>query len=170
VISRAGLDRQPAAVLLGGFGGTFVGAEALDAPYSPDGLRPFGGSVGAGVIVVFDEDDCGIHAVAQLTRWMAEESAGQCGPCVFGLPSIADDLEDLLMNRGSGSTLERIGARCDLVMGRGACAHPDGVARMVTTGLSAFAADAHHHASRQPCRGSAPRLVLPSHDQPLEWR
>lgn len=170
VIARAGLDRQPAAVLLGGFGGTFVDAEALDAPYSPDGLRPFGGSVGAGVIIVFDESDCGIHALAQLTRWMAEESAGQCGPCVFGLPSIADDLDDLLENRGSGSTLERIGARCDLVVGRGACAHPDGVARMVTTGLRAFATDAHHHASRQLCRGNATRLVLPSHDQPLEWQ
>ena len=170
VISRAGLERTPAAILLGGFGGTFVGPEALDAPYSPDGLRPFGGSVGAGVIVVFGEDACGVQALAQLTRWMSHESAGQCGPCVFGLPSIADDLEELVRNRGSAATLERIGARCDLVVGRGACAHPDGVARMVTSGLRAFAADAHRHASRQPCRGTATHLELPRQDQPLEWR
>ena len=29
---------------------------------------------------------------ARIARFMAAESAGQCGPCLFGLPAIADDL------------------------------------------------------------------------------
>ena len=34
-------------------------------------------------------DVCGLAETARVARYLADESAGQCGPCVFGLGSIA---------------------------------------------------------------------------------
>jgi len=50
---------------------------------------------------------------------MAGESAGQCGPCVFGLPAIAGDLEQLSAGRADAEVLDRIATRSATVEGRG---------------------------------------------------
>ena len=172
VISQAGPTGTVTGLLLGGYGGTFVNAAALDAPYSNDGLRPHGSSVGAGVIVVFDADTCGITEIARITRWMANESAGQCGPCVFGLPAIATDLEQLAIGRGDGRTERQLRSRLDAIVGRGACAHPDGVVRMVKSGLNVFQTELGRHTGGQRCAGAsrASLLSLPANGGDLEWR
>ena len=102
VIERARPTAGVAAVLTGGFGGSWVSAAALDTPYAPRPLAAMGGVVGPGVLVVLTRRACGIAETARLARYMAGESAGQCGPCVFGLPAVADDLARLAVgSRGS---------------------------------------------------------------------
>jgi NADH:ubiquinone oxidoreductase subunit F (NADH-binding) len=91
---------------------------------------------------------------------MAGESAGQCGPCVFGLPAIAEDLTLLAAGRSSHSVLERLCHRLDEVEGRGACGHPDGVVRIVRSALSVFADDLASHLRSGPCPGSRAHTVL----------
>jgi NADH:ubiquinone oxidoreductase subunit F (NADH-binding) len=86
-----------------------------------------------------------------MARYMAGESAGQCGPCVFGLPALAADLERLARGTADPDILRRIELRADTVNGRGACRHPDGVVRMVRSALSVFADDAVAHAAGRPC-------------------
>ncbi|MDE3064948.1 MAG: hypothetical protein KGJ36_04680, partial [Acidobacteriota bacterium] len=86
ILRTAGADEAPQAILLGGYGGMWVGPELLDAPYANDALAPRGASVGAGVMVVLPRSGCGIAETHRIVRWMANESARQCGPCAFGLP------------------------------------------------------------------------------------
>ncbi len=93
---------------------------------------------------------------------MAGESAGQCGPCVFGLPAVAEDLERLESGYADPDAIGRIEARVASVDGRGACRHPDGVARMVRSALSVFAADAAAHAGGRPCAFRDEPSVLPA--------
>jgi NADH:ubiquinone oxidoreductase subunit F (NADH-binding) len=135
----------------GCFGGAWVPAAALDTAYAPGPLAEVGGVVGAGVLVVVTRGVCGIAETSRVARYMAGESAGQCGPCVFGLPAIADDLERLAAGAPDPDALRRLGMRVASVDGRGACRHPDGVARMVRSALSVFAADAAVHAAGRPC-------------------
>ena len=172
ILSLARPVGRVSGVLLGGYGGTFVGPAALDAPYSIEGLRPFGSSPGAGVIVVFDDSSCGITETARITRWMANESAGQCGPCIFGLPAIAEDLEALATGRADARIERQLRDRLSIIRGRGACAHPDGVVRMVSSALEVFAGDLAAHAGGHRCRGAsaATLLALPSNGGELEWR
>ena len=172
VLAQARPSSQVSGILLGGYGGTFVGPDALNAQYSREGLRPFGASPGAGVIMVFDTSTCGITETARIARWMANESAGQCGPCIFGLPAVADDLENLATARGDGRTEAQLRKRLETIAGRGACAHPDGVIRMVRSALAVFSADLASHTASRGCayNSKASLLNLPANRGELEWR
>ena len=57
--------------------------------------------------------------------------------------------------------LDRILEICTLVEGRGACRHPDGVARFVRTGLGVFADEVASHQRRGPCPQTRAARVLP---------
>ncbi len=146
------------AVLLGGYGGSWIDGSLLDTPYANESLSPYGASVGAGVVIALGDDGCGIAETARIVKWMATQSAHQCGPCAFGLPSLASDLSSLANGASSAQeSLERLERRCETISGRGACRHPDGVVRLVRSALEVFRVDAKSHANAQPCLGASSR-------------
>lgn len=142
---RAVLDRtatvtsRVAAVLVGGYHGAWVPASALDVALSRAGLAPWGASPGAGVLHVLDRADCPVEVVARITGYLAAEGAGQCGPCANGLPALAHAL-------AANAPAARVADLVSAVDGRGACAHPDGTARLVRSTLHVFADHVRAHA------------------------
>ena len=48
---------------------------------------------GAGLVAVLPRGRLRLRETAWVVRYLAGESAGQCGPCRFGLPAIADQVE-----------------------------------------------------------------------------
>ena len=132
----------------------------LSTPYAPGPLAAAGATMGVGIMVALPVTSCGIAETARIVRYMAGESAGQCGPCVFGLPAIADDLEQLAVGRAGADVLERIEVRAAVVDGRGGCRHPDGVVRLARTALAVFADDALAHGRGRPCAGHRAPSVL----------
>jgi NADH:ubiquinone oxidoreductase subunit F (NADH-binding) len=163
IVRPARPKNEVAAILTGGFGGSWLPAAAQSTAYAPGPMAAAGGVVGAGVLIVLSRGACGIAETARVARYMAGESAGQCGPCVFGLPAVADDLEHLADGISDPDARGRLEMRVASVDGRGACRHPDGVARMVRSALSVFAADAAAHAAGRPCssRSEPSALELP---------
>ncbi len=113
-------------------------------------LSAFGASPGAGVVIALPESSCGLVETARIANYLAREVAGQCGPCVNGLPRMAETLSDLARRRhrpGLVAEVERLARLVNKrqVPGRGACRHPDGTARLVLSGLRAFDADVQAH-------------------------
>ncbi len=152
VLVMAGARHDSQAVLIGGYFGTWHDISDVAAlPISADGLRPAGAAPGAGVVVVLPAGSCGLAEAARILRYLASQSAQQCGPCMFGLPAIADDMAQLASNRPEGDPLDRMRRRFAQIAGRGACRHPDGAIQMASSALSAFGADVHAHARRRPC-------------------
>jgi NADH:ubiquinone oxidoreductase subunit F (NADH-binding) len=123
----------------------------LATPYSHAALGALGIPVGVGVMVVLGPAACGLVESARIARFLADESSGQCGPCTYGLPAIADDLARLATGRADPGLLARLHQRLDQVDGRGACGHPDGAVGMARSALSVFAADVIAHAQGDPC-------------------
>jgi NADH:ubiquinone oxidoreductase subunit F (NADH-binding) len=95
--------------------------------------------------------------------FLAASSARQCGPCLFGLRSISEVLDDLARGHARRRDVERIQRHAAEVSGRGACRHPDGAIRLMASALAAFAEDVSAHAAGHPCPGSrkAPSLPVP---------
>jgi NADH:ubiquinone oxidoreductase subunit F (NADH-binding) len=164
ILDRAGADAALSGVLVGGYGGSWLGPSHVATPFAPAALAAVGSTHGVGILIALPAGSCGIAETARIVRYMAGQSAGQCGPCVFGLPAIAEDLEQLWSGRADSSVIDRIRSRSDAVDGRGACRHPDGVVRLVRSALSVFGDDARAHAEGHPCTGhGAPTvLTLPS--------
>jgi NADH:ubiquinone oxidoreductase subunit F (NADH-binding) len=147
-----------AAVLIGGYFGTWHSArQVAGRPLTAGGLRPAGGSPGAGVVYVMPDGCCGLEAAARILRYLAEQGAQQCGPCRFGLPAIAADFAQLAAARPQGDLLARLDRRLDVIPGRGACRHPDGAVGMAASALAAFAGDVRAHAAGHGCAASARR-------------
>jgi len=134
------------AVLVGGFHGTWITRDALDTPLSPGALAAFGAAPGAGILMVLPRGECGLARTAQIAGYLADQSAGQCGPCANGLPEIAEAMGRIGRRDRDASLPRRIRELTTLVIGRGACHHPDGTSRMVLSALDAFEHDLRAHA------------------------
>ena len=161
VLDRAGGASAPLqALLLGGYFGTWVdAAEGAGRPFSSAGLADLGAGTGAGLIAALPAGACGLGETARVVRYLAGESAGQCGPCRFGLPAIAGQVERLADGRGTDpGLLQRWLGQVDR---RGGCAHPDGTVRLVRSALRTFGAELSRHADGRCC-GRASVLPVPS--------
>jgi len=136
-------------LLLGGYHGTWLKpAQMLGLAVSRLDIAAAGASLGAGVLLPLSGGSCPLVRTQELVEYLAGQSAGRCGPCLNGLPAMADALQDLVQRGGSRRQVERM---CGFVVGRGACAHPDGTARLVTSMLARFPEEVDSH-SRGGCR------------------
>jgi NADH:ubiquinone oxidoreductase subunit F (NADH-binding) len=166
ILSLAGVDPASEAVLIGGYFGTWHDISTVGGlPLTAAGLKEAGGSPGAGVLFALPPGSCGLAEAARIMRFLASQGAQQCGPCMFGLPAICDDLAQLAAGRPDGDPMGRMQRRFAVIAGRGACRHPDGAVRMAASALQTFAADAHSHARRRRClashRAGSRTAVLP---------
>jgi NADH:ubiquinone oxidoreductase subunit F (NADH-binding) len=151
---------ERSAVLIGGYHGTWAtGAEVAPLTLDDASLGTVGARLGAGVIATLPPDRCGLIEVAGVVRYLALESAGQCGPCLNGLPRIAAGMAELAGGRARRGVREDVERWAGLVTGRGACHHPDGSVRLAGSALRVFAPEIALH-ERGRC--SAPR-----HDAPF---
>jgi NADH:ubiquinone oxidoreductase subunit F (NADH-binding) len=139
-----GVRGRASAFLVGGYFGTWVDAAAVD-----DMLLTDTGS-GARAIVALPEGACGVRETARIARYLANESAGQCGPCVHGLAAVARDFEQLMQRRPTVDRA-RLERRLDVIAGRGACRHPDGAVGLVASALQVFARDVERHLAGRRC-------------------
>jgi NADH:ubiquinone oxidoreductase subunit F (NADH-binding) len=167
--AAGGLTDDVRAVLIGGYAGAWIDACHLDAlALSDEDLAPHGASVGTGVVALLSADACGLGETTRVTRWLASESAGQCGPCVFGLDALASTLEHVLGGIAGSGSPDRLAHLSAIVRRRGACSHPDGVARLVSSALEVFAAELAEHISHGPCAAcvSSHSLPIPADQSP----
>lgn len=150
--SYGGLTGPPRAVLLGGYEGTWMPGEAAwHTPIDRHLLSKLGMSLGCGVVAVLDEDKCGLSQTARLVTWLASQSAGQCGPCIFGLPTLSEELQRLVTGRSRRGDVRRLRELTSSVRGRGACGHPTGVASLVESALDTFTPELRSHLRGEVC-------------------
>jgi NADH:ubiquinone oxidoreductase subunit F (NADH-binding) len=161
LITAAGGVTEPIqAILLGGFHGRWMSVQAAwDAPLSVKEMRARGGAIGAGLVAPLAASTCPLHEVARVVDFLAAETAGQCGPCVRGLPSIAGALNDLARGTADAGTLDRLARWSGLLINRGNCRHPDGTVGFVASALEVFEEHVQRHL-HGPC-GLPWRRLLP---------
>ena len=147
VLLTAAEALAPQAVIMGGYHGSW---------HPPSAEIPLAGSagLGAGVVAVLDDSTCAWGELLGVAGWLAAQSSGQCGPCRFGLPALAHDLA-----RGDIQAALRHAAVVD---GRGACHHPDGAVRFITSALHVLRDEIERHrmgGCGRPVRG---QLAVPA--------
>ncbi len=151
--SHGGLDTAPQAVLIGGYGGRWVGGEAaFDAPLDRAVLRRAEVGLGCGLVAPLPQQSCGLATTLLLLDYLASQSAGQCGPCVLGLPALADELRGIVDGNAGRGDIRRLARKALALRGRGDCSHPDGAITLLESALEVFGEDAIDHARGRSCR------------------
>ena len=171
VAAAGGTSAAPAAVLVGGYYGTWLAADAAaDASMCARSLTPLGAAVGCGAIVVLPA-----------TRAACRRPHGSCAGWPARAPASADPASTASppspassptsppgdATRQSASRLSRWTA---MINGRGGCRFPDGVVRLVRSALRVFADDVEHHLLHGPCWRTASPPVLPTPSSDGTWR
>ena len=89
------------AVLVGGAAGAFLAPAELDAPFTFEGMRAIGATVGSAVVIPFDDTvDLG-SILLRIAEFFRHESCGQCVPCRIGTVR----QEELLKRLRNGRTV-----------------------------------------------------------------
>ncbi|MHB8611259.1 MAG: NADH-ubiquinone oxidoreductase-F iron-sulfur binding region domain-containing protein [Candidatus Dormibacteraceae bacterium] len=162
---------RTSALLVGGYFGSWVSGDAAESLFldakalADDGIR-----LGCGVIYVLPPGACGVAETARILRFLANESAGQCGPCIYGLEALATVVAQIAAGRARA--LDHVSVRRwadQLAHGRGACRHPDGAVGLLQSAMNVFAADFERHRTG-PCSGTRMNAGLPIPHPSNEWR
>ncbi len=152
VTAGGGLGAPARAVLVGGYFGGWVAAEqAWELPLDAASLRDRGHTLGCGVVAVLPEHRCGVVETARIMAYLAEQSARQCGPCVFGLRAVAAAVHRVAVSGAKADDLQRVRRWSGELRGRGACHHPDGAAGLLLSALRVFEEEFVHHHRRGGC-------------------
>jgi NADH:ubiquinone oxidoreductase subunit F (NADH-binding) len=174
IVSACRLEAPPQAVLVGGYFGTWISfEEAASLPLTQADLRAAGGALGAGILAMLPAASCGLCETARIARYLARQSARQCGPCERGLPAVAQDLALLCHGRDAGARTRALD-RMRQIEGRGACRHPDGTVRLIRSALDVFSEHVGWHERHGPCAGMDRPPLLPAADMSADaeepWR
>jgi NADH:ubiquinone oxidoreductase subunit F (NADH-binding) len=154
--------------LIGGYGGSWIAGEYLRGiALSNEHLAPHGATLGAGVVHLLSDQACPVAETASLARWMAGQSARQCGPCIHGLDALSEALDQVASGAAPARAGQRISRLASLTARRGACAHPDGAVRMIISGIEAFETEFADHARHGHCEQCSREPELPVPHRPL---
>ena len=145
LVTELGGDAQ--ALLLGGYGGTWHRWHDV----ADQRLSDLEQVASAGIVIALPRWSCGLAATAQILGYLADASARQCGPCLFGLDELADVMARVAAGRARRADADRLAKISAAVAGRGACHHPDGALRMLGSALRVFADDLPAHRRRRVC-------------------
>lgn len=162
VLQAAGVDPQGRPVLAGGYAGGWIGADNLHRASLDDlVLTEPNVRLGVGLFAVAPVGACPVALTSLIVTWLAGQSAGQCGPCTFGLPATAEAFERLAASRAQPDDRDRLVRWLPMLTGRGACAHPDGVVGLVRSTGEVFAEHLWQHVNGHACEGLAAMPAWP---------
>ncbi|HEY2216973.1 MAG TPA: NADH-ubiquinone oxidoreductase-F iron-sulfur binding region domain-containing protein [Solirubrobacteraceae bacterium] len=160
--AAGGITTRVRAALLGGYAGAWIDGQLLrGVALSDEHLAVHDASIGAGVVLLLSEEACPVAETARVARWMAQQSARQCGPCLNGLAALAAAVEEIARGAHDGNPAMRIERLASLTRRRGACAHPDGAVRFILSSYATFGVEFADHARHGACDACLRRSELP---------
>ena len=103
-----------------------------------DSLAKAGSALGAGSVIVMDEDTCMVRVLERLAYFYYEESCGQCTPCREGTGWLYRMIHRIRTGKGRPQDLELLLDTANRIEGRTICALGDAAAWPVQSFLKHF--------------------------------
>ncbi len=82
--------------------------EHLDVPLDFDSMAEFGGMLGSGGFVVYDDTTCAVDFARYMMAFNRYESCSKCVPCRLGNPALIEIIDRIRLGRGSEADLALI--------------------------------------------------------------
>jgi len=110
------------ALLPSGGSGPVITADALDAPVSFEGLKPYDSLMGSASVIVMDETTDMVWATLKMIHFFRHESCGKCTPCREGTYWLERVLEDVHEGRGTEKDIRLLEDVASNMQGKCLCA------------------------------------------------
>lgn len=110
----------------------------MDCDMDYDSLAKAGSMLGAGSVIVMDEDTDMVKALANISHFYMLESCGQCTPCREGTGWLYRVLKRLIDGKGKPSDIELLDNVANKIGGRTICALGDAAAMPVMSFIKHF--------------------------------
>ena len=156
---------QPNRTLKAAFSGVsnaVLPAARFATPLAYEAMAAAGSGLGAAGFVVYDDSADMVAVAAELTRFLAVESCGQCPPCKSGSMQLTELLTRIAHGHGSDADLERIRTLLTSVTDANRCFLGTEVQQLVASVLREFPTEFVDHLERHqpPARDIVvPKLI-----------
>ncbi|HHM06161.1 MAG TPA: NADH oxidoreductase (quinone) subunit F [Gammaproteobacteria bacterium] len=141
------------AVIPGGSSVPVVPGDAMmEVSMDYDSIAKAGSMLGAGSVIVMDEDTCMVKVLARISHFYYEESCGQCTPCREGTGWLARMVHRIEHGRGRQEDLDLLVDVSNRIQGRTICALGDAAAMPVASFVKHYRDEFQHHIDHGKCQ------------------
>lgn len=110
------------AIHFGGAMGGSIPASLIDTPLDFDALAKAGAPMGAGALIVMDEDTNMVDATRFFLTFLTNESCGKCVPCREGIRQLLTILGDMCEGKGKAGDIETMQEIAEVMSAASLCA------------------------------------------------
>ena len=144
--------RKLKAVIPGGSSVPVVpGEKMMELTMDYDCLGKAGTMLGAGSVIVMDENVCMVRALMRLSYFYFEESCGQCTPCREGTGWLYRVVKRIEEGEGRADDLDLLKSVSDNIDGRTICGLGAAAATPVRSFIKHFRAEFDYHIQHKKC-------------------
>ena len=129
------------AIIPGGASSAIITAEEADWASDFDTLKAKKTMAGSGAVVYFDQTVNMAHALANVMRFFAHESCGQCTPCREGTAWLSRLLDKIVAGKGAKLDVDNVHQIARQMEMKTICALADGAAMPAKSYIEKFRAD-----------------------------
>ncbi|HUH07379.1 MAG TPA: NADH-ubiquinone oxidoreductase-F iron-sulfur binding region domain-containing protein [Egibacteraceae bacterium] len=167
VCDIAGAAAEEILAIYSGTSNTVITPDLLDLPMDFDSFAEAGTGMGSGGFVVYDTSRDIVQITAELARFLAIESCGQCLACKLGTTEMFERLDRLVRGEGDADDISEIRKRTETVTDLNRCYLPVGAALLIRSTLDRYGEAFQAHIGVAAPRERAvtvPKIVDIDHD------
>jgi NADH-quinone oxidoreductase subunit F len=143
------------AVHFGGPMGGSIPAELIDTPVDFDALGKLGAPMGAGAMLVLDEDTCMVDLVRFFLDFLTKESCGKCTPCREGCRQMLNVLTRICEGEGQPGDIELLEEIAEVMSAASLCSLGKTASDPLRSSLRYFRDEYRAHIEDKHCPAGA---------------
>ena len=147
-----GSRKRIRAIQTGGPSGGCLPADKFKTAVDYEALSALGAMMGAGGMVVMDQDNCMVDTARYFTGFTAAESCGKCAPCREGLSQMKHLLDRIVLGEGQEQDLLLLEELANYVKETALCGLGQTAANPVLTTLRYFRGEYEQHVRDKRCQ------------------
>ena len=148
------------AVQTGGPSGGCLTEKHLDTPIDFDNLLAAGSMMGAGGMIVMDEDDCMVSVARFYLDFTVEESCGKCTPCRIGNKRLLEILNKITEGKGNEKDLVMLSTLGRVIKDTALCGLGQTSPNPVLSTIDNFHDEYMEHVRDKTCRSKRCKALL----------
>ncbi len=139
------------AIHFGGPMGGTIPESLIDNPLDFDVLSKLGASMGAGDMLIMDEDTCLVEVARYFIDFLSGESCGKCVPCREGIRQMLNILTDMTKGKGREGDIELMEELAEVIGAAALCSLGRSVQNPLLSMLKYFRDEFEAHIKEKRC-------------------